>query len=134
MNFIILSVASSLLVAEVINFTLRTISSKKLLWKNVVMDGGMPSRHAALVSSLTTALGLSQGFTSPFFLIALVFSLIVLRDAIGVRHNLDLAVQKLNKLLEKKDWMTVVSGHTPLQVLLGTLTGIGMTTLVWLLL
>lgn len=37
----------------------------------------MPSSHTALVMGLTTALGVIQGTNSPFFAIALVFSLVV---------------------------------------------------------
>jgi uncharacterized protein len=43
----------------------------------LVGSGGMPSSHTALVMGLTTALGVLQGTNSPFFAIALVFSLIV---------------------------------------------------------
>ena len=43
----------------------------------LVGSGGMPSSHTALVMGLTTAVGIVYTTSSPFFAIALVFSLIV---------------------------------------------------------
>jgi acid phosphatase family membrane protein YuiD len=43
----------------------------------LVGSGGMPSSHTSLVMGLTTALGIINGTSSPYFAIALVFSLIV---------------------------------------------------------
>jgi len=45
--------------------------------------GGMPSTHAALVSSLVTVVGVTEGVQSTAFIISAVFSLIVLYDAWG---------------------------------------------------
>lgn len=45
----------------------------------------MPSSHTALVVGLTTAIGLKESLDSSIFALCLVFSLVVMYDATGVR-------------------------------------------------
>lgn len=45
----------------------------------------MPSSHTSLVIGLTTAVGVKEGTTSDLFAICLIFSLVVMYDASGVR-------------------------------------------------
>jgi hypothetical protein len=97
------------------------------------MDGGMPSRHASIVTALTYSVGLVEGFNSTPFFISLVFSLLVLRDAIGVRHNVDTLAGVLNKHVKKQERIHVVSGHTKRQVLAGVLLGLFIVTLLYYL-
>jgi acid phosphatase family membrane protein YuiD len=52
-----------------------------LLWRT----GGMPSSHSALVTSLCTSIGFSQGVDSDIFIFSLAFMLVVVRDSLGVR-------------------------------------------------
>jgi acid phosphatase family membrane protein YuiD len=89
-----------------------------------VQNGGMPSSHSAVVSSLTCSLYFSTGF-STFFFIAAIFSSIVISDAIRVRKNVGLQGEKLNELLKKFDEKTikVVYGHSFTQVVAGVLLG-----------
>ena len=42
---------------------------------------------ASILQGVTTAVGLSQGFTSPLFAVAICFSVIVMYDAAGVRRH-----------------------------------------------
>jgi acid phosphatase family membrane protein YuiD len=96
-------------------------------------SGGMPSSHSAMVCSLSTAIGLKEGFTSSFFCICVVFSLIVLYDAAGVRQVVGKQAIILNHILEdvfekgefKPQKIKELLGHTPLEVLMGSLLGIG---------
>ena len=59
-------------------------------------SGGMPSVHSALVTSITTALGIKYGVFSDIFTIALVFSMIIIYDAINVRFEAGLHAKALN--------------------------------------
>lgn len=105
----------------------------------ILGSGGMPSSHASFVSTLSTSIGLRYGFSSDLFAIVAVFSLIIIYDASGVRravgeqanvlNNLvkHLDLKKLNKNREKeiiKDLKELV-GHTPFEVLVGSMLGIG---------
>lgn len=49
-------------------------------------SGNMPSSHSALMVSLLTVIGITDGTSSPFFAIVAVLSLIVIYDAINVRR------------------------------------------------
>jgi acid phosphatase family membrane protein YuiD len=94
--------------------------------------GGMPSSHAALVGSLVTSIAILEGPSSNIFFVTLFFSLIVLRDAVGVRHASGMQARALNLLGRKAaDLLPIqyhpvkeVQGHTPLEVLVGCLLGI----------
>lgn len=61
-------------------------------------SGGMPSVHSALVTSITTALGIKYGVFSDIFTIAIVFSMIIIYDAINVRFEAGLHAKALNQL------------------------------------
>lgn len=100
--------------------------------------GGMPSSHSALVSALTTSIGLSCGMSSPIFATAVVFSLVVMFDAQSVRRATGLQARLLNQIVEElfrehrfsQEKLVELLGHTRLEVLLGMLMGIFMALLV----
>ena len=45
--------------------------------------GGMPSSHTAFSISITTLIGLRIGFDTSIFAMALVFTLLIMRDAVS---------------------------------------------------
>lgn len=107
-------------------------------FSRILNSGGMPSSHAAFVSTLSTSIALKYGYNSDLFAIVVVFSLIVIYDAGGVRRAVGEQANVLNNLLKnldfkdltpdrskeiKKDLKELV-GHTPIEVLLGALLGI----------
>ena len=49
-------------------------------------SGGFPSSHSSLVSALTLAVGLREGFSSPIFAVTASFSIIIIYDAANVRY------------------------------------------------
>ena len=95
--------------------------------------GGMPSSHSAVVTAVCTSIGIREGVTSSIFMLSLLFTLITMRDAVGVRRSSGVQSQKLNELgreLEKngsiKEYKSIkeVNGHTPIQVIMGALLGV----------
>ena len=92
----------------------------------------MPSSHSAVVVSLTTMIGRSQGVTSPIFAISLIFAMVVMYDAAGVRRAAGKQARLLNKIVETpgltnlqvQERLVEVLGHTPLQVIVGAIIGI----------
>lgn len=96
--------------------------------------GGMPSSHSAMVTALTTGVGMTQGFGSPLFAAAATFALIVMYDATGVRHSSGQQARLLNDLVDElravvregfaPQPLRVLMGHTYLEVLVGALLGI----------
>ena len=95
-------------------------------WKDLVVTGGMPSSHSALVMGMVLILYLLNG-PSPLFYVMLVIALIVLRDALGVRRTAGEVGKMINKLLKKVHLklpkLHYSLGHTPLQVIAGMCIG-----------
>lgn len=92
-------------------------------------SGGMPSSHSTLVTSLLTVIVLNDGFTSKYFAIALVFSIIVLYDAMGVRYESGKQAEVLNQITQKINIKEIAHlkerlGHKPIEVLGGIIAGI----------
>ena len=85
-------------------------------------SGGFPSSHATLVSSLTSLMYLNYGY-SEYFVISLVFSLIILYDAIGVRYEVGKHARILNELNSSSKPLKELIGHTLFEVLCGIILG-----------
>ncbi len=103
---------------------------KKINFRRFVETGGMPSSHSAVVTSLMTAVGMSEGFYSPMFAVSFVFSFIVMYDAAGVRRAAGKQAQILNQLINSKqvkvdtnEKLKELLGHTPIQVFVGAIYG-----------
>ena len=62
------------------------VTTKKFDFKRIMGAGGMPSSHSAVVTSLATLIGKNQGVDSPIFALSLIFALVVMYDAAGVRR------------------------------------------------
>lgn len=112
---------------------IKTAKRKKLQWRDLFAYSDMPSGHTATVVSITTIIALKLGLYSPEFALSLVFMMIVITDAIGLRNYLGQHGKTLNILVKdlKEDDVLDNSypkqleriGHTPLQVLIGGLIG-----------
>jgi len=120
-------------IAQIAKVTLTSVRQRRLNLRVLAETGGMPSSHSAIVAGLTTAVGKYAGVTSPEFAIALIFSFVVMYDAAGVRRAAGRQAEILNRLVEDLVHMRGVQeqrlrellGHTPTEVLVGALIGIG---------
>lgn len=110
------------------------IKKQKFKMHDMIVTGGMPSAHSALVGALTTIIGLTEGFT-PLFFVVITFSLIVLRDSMGVRRSVGEEGKLIEKLIKREnmaiDNFHYSLGHTPLQVWVGLAMGIASALLVY---
>lgn len=114
--------------SQTIKVIIETIKNKKLnIYRFFDGMGGMPSTHCALVSSLTTLIYLTYGFDSSLFSITLIFSLIVIYDAMGIRYESGKQAQVINKVVHSN--LKESLGHKPIEVLIGVIFGIIMTIL-----
>ena len=108
------------------------ITTKKLNFKRIIGAGGMPSSHSAVVTSLATLMGKYQGVDTPIFAMSVVFAMVVMYDAAGVRRAAGKQARLLNKIVETpglsgvqvQEKLVEVLGHTPLQVIVGATIGI----------
>jgi uncharacterized protein len=118
--------------AQLLKVVLGGTQKKKYDFRWLFDTGGMPSAHSATVASLSTVTGLYYGFNTIPFLIALIFSLITMFDAAGVRRHFGIQARILNEMMN--DFYTKgavperrvkeLLGHTPFEVLAGAFTGI----------
>jgi len=132
MNIVLLSVLLAGFGSQILKLLILLVRHRKLSWHDVLLTGGMPSSHAAFVVSLATIIYLTEG-VSTLFVMSLVFAIIVLRDAFGVRRSVGLegkAIQQLFKMHHLKSKFHYSMGHTPLQVFVGSLIGFGTAVLV----
>ncbi len=118
--------------AQLIKFIIKS-NKQEFNLKNILTYAGMPSGHSAMVISLSTIIGLELGLTSPIFAVSIVFALIVIRDALGIRRYLGQHGRMLNVLVKDlrddkildEDYPHLVEkiGHTPAQVMVGSIIG-----------
>lgn len=110
------------------------IKDRRVNLKKFTESGGMPSSHTSSVMALTTAIGLKDGFNSSAFAITLVFAIVVMYDASGVRRAAGKQAGVLNYLIDilgKKDKNIKIEeelkeliGHTPFEVVVGAVLGV----------
>jgi uncharacterized protein len=124
----------ALVIAQVSKIFVKS-NREKASFKVINSYAGMPSGHAAFVTSLVTIIGIRDGIFSPLFAISLVFAVIIIRDAVGLRRYLGEHGRILNELVkdlkEEPDkpldqiypHLLEKIGHTPAQVLVGALIG-----------
>ncbi|HSM81228.1 MAG TPA: divergent PAP2 family protein [Nodosilinea sp.] len=128
-----------LIVALVASFTaqglkaiIELIRHRKLNLRVMVETGGMPSAHSALVTALAGGIGQTLGWASPVFAATLVFSIIVMYDAAGVRQAAGKQAKVLNQIIDelfqekpelREDRLKELLGHTPFQVIAGSALG-----------
>lgn len=114
------------------------IRYRKLRLSRIVSAGGMPSSHSALVMGLATATGRVAGIDSAVFAVSLVLAAIVMYDAAGVRRAVSIQARILNQMIDEafqgkhfaEQRLRELIGHTPTQVLVGALLGVGVALIV----
>lgn len=124
----------SWLIAQVLKTIIYTVTNKTFNIKRLVGDGGMPSGHSATVTALAVSVGIEYGLDSPIFAVAFIVAIIVMHDAMGVRREAGRHAAMLNSIAEEFQRMANPNiapeiklkeflGHTPLQVIFGSLLG-----------
>jgi len=104
----------------------------KFSWHQLINYGGMPSSHAAIVFAVLTEAAVVDGFDSITFAIAIVITILTVRDATGFRRDLGRHAEVINRLESeasdidqpKLRHLETKVGHTPLQIFFGALVGI----------
>ncbi len=125
--------AMSWLTAGVLKMFVELKMNKKLVISRVVGAGGMPSSHTATVVALSIALGYYEGLRSAAFALSVIFTIIVIHDAVGVRLETGKQAKVLNTMIfetnafKELDFETALKeyvGHTPSQAFVGALVGV----------
>lgn len=130
---------TSIGIAQALKIPLHYMKKKEWKPEQFLATGGMPSSHSAGVSSLATYIALKKGVSTIDFALSVVFGLIVMYDAQGIRRQtgeLTLKVNDLDELVDKikeddpvkyeekvPDPLKEVLGHKPGEVIGGALLG-----------
>ncbi len=109
-----------------------TGKEKRVDPSRIFMSGGMPSSHSSFVTSLATLVGIYNGFDSMEFAICIVFGLIVMYDASGVRRAVGKQATIINRIVQdlhnrkhiEHEVLKELVGHTPTEVIFGAVLGI----------
>lgn len=129
---ILLAAASSWLLAQIIKTILTMIHTKRFVAERLLGAGGMPSAHSAAVCALTWGVERRCGLQSPDFALSMIFSFVVMYDAMSVRRAIGEHAKLLNKIVEIKGserqddcqkGLKEHQGHTPLEVFAGAVLG-----------
>lgn len=120
-------------IAQVTKTIYDLFKQRKLVVGRLVSSGGMPSSHSALVTGLATATGRVAGIGSVAFAVTVVLASIVMYDAAGVRRAVSIQARILNQMIDEafqgkpfaEKRLRELIGHTPIQVFVGGLLGIG---------
>jgi len=123
---------ASMAIAQAVKIVYYYFKDGEVDFIHVIEAGGMPSAHSAMVSSLSVSIGLTYGWNSPAFAICLIFSLVVMYDAMGVRRAASKQAFILNKIVDeiyitgkdKIEKLKEIMGHSPLEVVIGLILGI----------
>jgi len=125
--------------AQALKVIFSLFTERKLNFRKFLDTGSMPSSHTSSVVSLTTAIGIKEGIQSDIFALSVVFAVVVMYDATGVRRAAGKQASVLNKIAEnikKKEGYSLIEenlkellGHTPLEVLGGAILGVAVALL-----
>jgi len=150
-NIPLLAALFGILFAQFIKVPITYFVTRTLDWKLITSTGGMPSSHSAAVTAVTTAVAFETGLGSPLFAISAIFAVIVMFDASGVRFQAGQQAVIINQMRtdfqtfvhQSKGWtnkkekekieeLKTLLGHKPSEVLMGALTGIVISVVIYL--
>ena len=120
-------------IAQILKTIIYAGINKKIDWKRLFGDGGMPSGHSATVTAMAVRSFLIYGAGSFEFAVTFMLAIIVMHDAMGVRQETgkqakiikDLAsfMESLGRDITDEEKLKEFVGHTPLQVTAGAIIG-----------
>ena len=133
-NRILISGMCGWTVAQVLKMIIHSVVTKDFSIERLFGDGGMPSGHSATVSAMATATYILYGPGSFEFAVTVMMAIIVMHDAMGVRletskqavvinQMVDL-IRNMGKKIDLEEKLKEFVGHTPIQVVAGSLLGI----------
>jgi hypothetical protein len=124
-------------IAQTIKLPIEFFRKGQWNWSLLFTAGGMPSSHSALVTAVAHAIGLTQGFGSGVYALAIVVAMVVIYDATGIRRQAGRHAEIINAMVQdmveghplKEEQLRVVLGHSPLEAFVGLLLGLGVAQL-----
>ncbi len=118
-----------------IKFLINSVKARQWAF-NLVGNGGFPSNHSAVVSSMATLIALREGIGHPAFGVAVTLCFIVIIDANSLRQHVGRQAAAINRLADgRPDFRKLRErmGHTVVEITGGLATGIAIGHLVYAL-
>ena len=119
-------------IAQFLKVVIELIKTRKINVLRFFDNGGMPSSHTALVTTLTVGVGVYAGVGSSIFSVTLVISLYFVFEAAGLRQEVGNQARVLNDLVDElrathhvdRSRLKELVGHTWGEVFAGLVLGL----------
>jgi acid phosphatase family membrane protein YuiD len=119
-------------IAQMLKVVIELIQTHRLNLLRIFDNGGMPSSHTALVTTLTVGVGVYAGVDSSIFSVTLIFSLYFVFEAAGLRQEVGNQAKVLNDIIDgmrathhlDRSRLKELVGHTWAEVFGGLLLGL----------
>jgi len=137
-EYIVIPIAT-LAICQFVKFVVESVTARRIKWGRLFNGtGGMPSSHTAFATSITTVVGWGVGFLTPLFGVCMVFTGIVMYDAMGLRRESGKQAARINQLIdavfETQDGFERLKeelGHRPMEVVVGFIAGVVIATVAY---
>lgn len=131
-NPVLVAAVTAWFLAQVIKLPVEYLRRNGWDWSILLRAGGMPSSHSALVTAGAHGVGLRVGFDTSLFALAVVFAMIVIYDATGIRRQAGRQAEIINTIMRdlleghpiSQEQLREVLGHSPLEAFIGMLLGL----------
>lgn len=129
----LIAAVSAWALAQVLKMPVHYAQTRVWDWSLLLRAGGMPSSHSALVTATAHGIGLTAGFDTPLFALAVAIAMIVIYDATGIRRESGKQAVIINAIvqdileghpLRSQEKLREVLGHSPMEALVGSILGV----------
>ena len=93
---------------------------------NLIGNGGFPSNHTTVISSVVFLIGFTEGMATPIFGLGVAVFMITIIDAMGIRRAVGKHAAMINQYVVPETSATLLrerQGHTPVEVMGGLALG-----------
>ncbi len=138
-NRVLIAALLAWAVAQGLKMPIEYARTRRWNWVLLLRAGGMPSSHSSLVTALAHGIGLSVGYDSVMFALAVVVAMVVIYDATGIRRQSGLQAEAINVLvhdllkghpLRHEKQLREVLGHSPLEAMVGLCLGLAVAQII----
>ena len=138
-NRVLIAALLAWAVAQGLKMPIEYARTRRWNWVLLLRAGGMPSSHSSLVTALAHGIGLSVGYDSVMFALAVVVAMVVIYDATGIRRQSGLQAEAINLLvrdllkgqpMRHEKQLREVLGHSPLEAIVGLCLGLAVAQII----
>jgi len=138
-NRVLIAALLAWAVAQGLKMPIEYARTRRWNWVLLLRVGGMPSSHSSLVAAIAHGVGLSVGYDSAMFALAVVIAMVVIYDATGIRRQSGLHAEVINVLvhdllegnpMRHEKQLREVLGHSPLEALVGLFLGLAVAQII----